>query len=144
MVIKIKSLSELQTLAKNIAKSLHGDEIVALIGELGAGKTTFTKALLKASGIKSKITSPTFVLMIPYKKAAQKFVHMDLYRLKNFADVKALGVEDSWGKKNNIYIIEWADKIKRQLPKKTIIFSFKIKGLTREITLKNVPKYFKI
>lgn len=148
MVIAIKNLKELRALASKISSSLKGGETLALIGPLGAGKTTFAKALLKASGIKAKITSPTFVLMVPYIKGSKRlmrFVHMDLYRLKNFKDVQALGAPQAWGKKENVFIIEWAGKIKRHLPKNTMYLNFKIKNHSnREINITHAPKYFKI
>lgn len=135
MKIHAKSLKELKIFAGKFGKTLKGGEIIALQGELGAGKTTFTKFLLKSKGIRKKITSPTFVLMIPYEKSGKKFFHMDLYRTGSFKEVQALGVEDLWGKKDNIFIIEWADKIKKYLPAKTILIKFNIKNSGREISI---------
>jgi len=90
--------------------------------------------LLKSAGIKKRVTSPTFVLMLPYKKAAKTFYHIDLYRTKSFKEIQALDVEQLWGKKENIFIIEWADKIKKYLPKKTIYMKFVVKqNNTREL-----------
>lgn len=144
MKIVVKNLSDLSRLAKNIAKTLKGNETLALIGDLGTGKTTFTKALLKEAGIKKRIPSPTFVLMIPYQKGTQTFYHMDLYRLKGFKEVEALGVKELWNKKDNVFVIEWAEKIKRHLPENTIYLYFKVKNEDREIEIKNAPKHLKI
>lgn len=127
MNTSIADLAELNEFAVKFARKLKGGETVALIGNLGAGKTTFTKMLLKAAGLKNKVTSPTFVLMIPYKKGKKTFYHIDLYRTKSFKDIKTLGVEQLWAQKNNIFIIEWAEKIKRYLPKNTTFLKFKIK-----------------
>lgn len=144
MRVEIKSLSGLKNFAQKFAAALKGGEIIALSGNLGAGKTTFTKMLLKAAGIRHKISSPTFVLMIPYKKGSATFYHMDLYRTTNYKDVAALGIQELIGKKNNIFIIEWADKIKRNLPAKTTWLDFEVNGQDRIITIKNAPKNFKI
>jgi tRNA threonylcarbamoyladenosine biosynthesis protein TsaE len=116
------SLDQIPALAKKIASGIKGGEIFALIGTLGSGKTTFTQALGKQLKIKHHITSPTFVIMnrYPFKqKTPMHLYHLDLYRIKSFKDVKALGLTEIWGQKNNVIIIEWADKIKRHLPKKT-------------------------
>ena len=151
MNVDVSNLAELNRLAKKLAANLKGGEIVALNGNLGAGKTTFTKLLLKEAGIKNRVSSPTFALMVPYAKKAAAgarktctFYHMDLYRIHGYKDITALGVPELWGKKNNIFIIEWADKIKKHLPPKTIYINFKINKNNRIATLKNVPKDFKI
>src|SRR5438105_13009258 len=98
MKVQIESLAKLSQFAGKVGKKLKGGETVALVGNLGAGKTTFTKMLLQSRGIKKNITSPTFVLMLPYAKAGRTFYHLDLYRIKSFKDVAALGVEQLWGK----------------------------------------------
>ena len=148
MVIEISNLSGLKKFAAKFAKTLKGGEIIALSGNLGAGKTTFTKMLLKAAGIRHNIASPTFVLMLPYKKERLVIYHIDLYRTSGYKDFAALGVPELWGKKNNIFIIEWADKIKNHLPAKTIWLQFKHtkpnEKFQRQITLKNAAKNFKI
>lgn len=122
------SLNQIPALAKKIATNIKGGEIFALIGTLGSGKTTFTKALGKELKIKHHITSPTFVLMNRYsfKRADKKLhlYHLDIYRLKNFKDTAALGIKEIWGQKDSVTIIEWADKIKKYLPKKTKFIYF--------------------
>ena len=126
--IRIK-LTESEQLGKQLAKTLQGGEILALIGPLGAGKTTFTKSLAKHLGIKHKINSPTFTLLhrFPLKLHRRKLLlyHLDLYRTKNFREAKTLGLDEFWGQPDAITVIEWADKIKKHLPSKTqpIFFS---------------------
>jgi tRNA threonylcarbamoyladenosine biosynthesis protein TsaE len=123
-------LDDIKPLAKNLAKTLKGGEIFALIGTLGAGKTTFVKALAKELKIKHKVTSPTFTLMhnfevkIPSSKKKIFVYHLDLYRTKNFKEVKALGITETWGRPETITLIEWADKIQKHLPAKTKIIKF--------------------
>src|SRR5207253_2523671 len=93
-----------------------------LIGELGSGKTTFTKAFGKALGIRQPISSPTFVMMQQFETPNNLFFyHLDLYRTKNFAEVKSLGITEWWGHPKTVTVIEWADKIIDSLPKDTII-----------------------
>jgi tRNA threonylcarbamoyladenosine biosynthesis protein TsaE len=124
------SLAEIPKAAKTIAKKLKGGEIFALVGHLGSGKTTFVQALGRELKIKQKITSPTFILLqtFPFKLKGGKEVwlyHLDLYRTKNFSEVKALGLLEVWGRPDTVTLIEWADKIKKYLPKKSKIIKFK-------------------
>lgn len=115
------NIQETEKIAQEIAVSLKGGEILALSGDLGAGKTVFVKAVAKYLGIKDTITSPTFVLMKVYDldyNNLNKLVHIDCYRLEGEEDLTDLGLED-YINNNNIVVIEWADKI-NNLPKNTI------------------------
>ncbi|MDD5749703.1 MAG: tRNA (adenosine(37)-N6)-threonylcarbamoyltransferase complex ATPase subunit type 1 TsaE [Patescibacteria group bacterium] len=118
----VKDLQETEKVAKNLASSLKGGELIALSGNLGAGKTAFVKALARALGIKEEINSPTFVLLkvydIAYKKV-NKFVHVDCYRLRGQEDLFDIGLGDYLNYDNIIVAIEWADKIVN-LPKDAI------------------------
>jgi len=122
------SLQDIPKSAKIIAKGLRGGEIFALIGTLGAGKTTFVKAIGKELKIKHHITSPTFALLncfpVKIKNKQLLMYHLDLYRTKNFIEAKSLGLTEFWGKIHTITFIEWADKIKNHLPAKTQIIKF--------------------
>jgi tRNA threonylcarbamoyladenosine biosynthesis protein TsaE len=122
--------------AKNFAKKLKGGEVVGLIGELGSGKTTFVKGLAEGLGISETITSPTFVILKEYNIlrpkshfrsviTGLKFVHIDAYRVENIDDIKSAGIEDYLGRDNAILVVEWAEKIKKILPKNTIYLNFK-------------------
>jgi tRNA threonylcarbamoyladenosine biosynthesis protein TsaE len=120
-------LSQATETAQSLAKTLKGGEIFALIGDLGSGKTTFTQALGKALGVTHKILSPTFIVLqeLPTKLKTKTgrpviLTHLDLYRTKNFKEIEALGLPETWGRSENITVIEWADKIKKFLPKNTV------------------------
>ncbi|MDE2311559.1 MAG: tRNA (adenosine(37)-N6)-threonylcarbamoyltransferase complex ATPase subunit type 1 TsaE [Patescibacteria group bacterium] len=121
-------LSQAKTTGARLALKLRGGEILALIGPLGTGKTTFTKALGRALKAKHKITSPTFVLMraLPIKLRGQAAIlyHLDLYRIHSLNELKSLGIAQVWGRPGTVTVIEWADKIKRALPKKTRFLHF--------------------
>ena len=123
------TLQKIPATAKKLANNIKGGEIFALIGPLGAGKTTFAKALGKQLKIKHKITSPTFTLLhsFPARLKSKKPIilyHLDLYRTKNFREVKALGLAEFWGQPQAVTVIEWADKISRHLPKKAVKIFF--------------------
>lgn len=125
-----KNQSETIEFAEKFAKKLHGGEVLALIGDLGAGKTTFVKGIAKGLGIKQNITSPTFVTMkeytINYRPSTfNHMIHIDCYRLKSAEDALSLGITDYLGKKDSVVVIEWADKIKKILPKNCIEIKFK-------------------
>ena len=120
-------LTEIRKFATKLAGQLRGSEILALIGPLGSGKTTFTQVLAAGLGVKQKVLSPTFIVLqdFPTKlvtRAGQKvsLSHLDLYRTKNFTEVEALGLTQTWGQPQTITVIEWADKIKSSLPSSTI------------------------
>lgn len=125
ILVKLEQIPELSA---KIALGLRGGEIFGLVGALGSGKTTFVKSLGKRLGIKHEITSPTFSLLNCFNaKLGRKKIllyHLDLYRTKNFREVKALGLNEFWGKSHTVTFIEWADKIKKHLPKKTRIIKF--------------------
>jgi tRNA threonylcarbamoyl adenosine modification protein YjeE len=116
----ITSEPQMRKLAASFGATLKRGDIVALNGNLGAGKTTFTKALLRAAGIKRKITSPTFVMFLPYTKGKTTYYHFDLYRAKSFKELKALGMVDILRDKNATVLIEWANRFTTRLPKKII------------------------
>lgn len=125
---KTIKLEEIPSQAKHLAQALRGGEIFGLVGALGSGKTTFVKAVGRCLKIKYRITSPTFTLihLFPARLGSKKIIvyHLDLYRTKNFKEVTALGLPEIWGQKNVVTFIEWADKIKRHLPKKTKLINF--------------------
>lgn len=135
-----KSEKETIIIAQKFAQILKGGEVIGLIGELGAGKTTFTKAIAKALGINKNLTSPTFVLMKIYKadnNSIKNLAHIDAYRLKTAGDLLAIGAEEYLGRPDTITIIEWADRIKNLLPKKTKLIEITTQEKNRTIKFKN-------
>lgn len=131
-----KSAEETKQVARNLAKKSHG--IIALVGELGAGKTTFTQGFAGGLGIKDKIISPTFVLIRQHPIPTTKKIlyHIDLYRLEETKDIKNLGIQEIIDNPNNIILIEWAEKIRDLLTKDVIWISLKATSPnTREIVI---------
>ena len=103
-------------LGQKIARCLKPSTLVALIGELGSGKTTFTKGLSLGLGIKSAdmVVSPSFVLLKEYKGKIPLY-HFDLYRLNKIQDLEQLGYEEYFYG-NGLSVVEWAEKAEELLP----------------------------
>lgn len=138
-----QSEKETQDIGFNLAKNLKGGEVVALMGNLGAGKTIFTKGLARGLGVKKIITSPTFILMKAYKIKHDKienFIHVDAYRLKNERDLREIGLIDWLGKENSVVVIEWAEKVKKILPKTTTWVKIKSGKGETERTIDKISK----
>ena len=125
---EISNLKETKKLATAFAKLLTGGEIVLLSGDLGAGKTTFTKFVLEALGVKDNITSPTFTLMHESKTKRFDIYHFDMYRLKNGAEASEIGIEEYLydNNKNSLVFVEWAENIKDILHGKYILINIKL------------------
>lgn len=138
------SVSETQELGRQIGAKLKGGEILALSGPLGSGKTAFVKGLARGLGIRRRIKSPTFVIYqiypAPRKKRQATLYHFDLYRLKATADLRDLGFAEILITRENIVIIEWPEKARRLLPKRTMHLKFKHwhRPNQRRIIFKNV------
>jgi len=132
-----KKLGEL--LAKEILKTKPKKTafIIGLEGDLGGGKTTFLQGFAKGFGIKEKILSPTFVILKRFKVQNGRFkdfYHIDCYRIKKPKEILDLGFKEIISNSKNIVAIEWADRIRKILPKNSIILKFEfIDKKTREI-----------
>ncbi len=128
--MKVKK-EELQNIARDVLVSLptEGERaaVVALQGDLGAGKTTFTQALAGELGIREAIQSPTYVLMKDYPISFGRFtklVHIDAYRLDKPEEFAALKPELFLNNPENLVVIEWPERIVGQLPSPDVILKF--------------------
>lgn len=113
----------MMALGENLARFLKGGEIICLKGELGAGKTTLVRGILRGLGYPGRVTSPTFTLMNIY--ASQPTVyHFDFYRLEG-QDLTDLGLEDYLGR-HGITLIEWPEIGKNELPEDALIVTINL------------------
>lgn len=124
MDYKVTTYSEEETieLAQNIESEKFPNMVICLQGDLGSGKTMFTKGFAKALEVKEEITSPTFNIIKEYTSGELPLYHMDVYRLDG--KVEDLGIEEYY-KKGGITIIEWADMIPDYLPEKRLDIKIK-------------------
>lgn len=109
-------------LAKKVALFLNAGDVLALEGDLGAGKTTFTKGIAEGLGVSDQVDSPTFTIIKEYQGTLPLY-HMDVYRLETQGD--ELGLEEYFYG-TGICIVEWASKVKGLLPENTIYLSFSL------------------
>lgn len=145
-----------EELAKKILRSLIsrrqlGALVLALEGELGSGKTTFLQGFARGLGVKGKILSPTFIIVRKLQITNHKlqtipnaqnykfktFYHIDCYRLKKSKELLGLGFKKIIADLQNIVAVEWADRVKKILPKKVVWLKFEFIGKNaRKITIK--------
>ena len=125
MIFNCQSVEETQDLAKKLARNINPGTTISLIGDLGAGKTTFTKGFARQMGIKDHVTSPTFKLISEYQGEKYKLNHIDAYRMNGAEDFLNIGGEEYLISKDSITIIEWGDLLNDLLPSKTIRVNFK-------------------
>lgn len=119
-----------------------GAVILALHGELGAGKTTFTQLLASELGVMEPVTSPTFVIMKLYELSEQifsKLVHIDAYRIEELNEMQVLGFKELLSEPNTLVCVEWAERITDLLPEHTIDITFTITPEdTREVMIEGL------
>jgi len=117
------SEQKLEVFANKFASDLHLPLVIWLQGDLGAGKTSFARALIHALGYKGRVKSPTYGLLEQYQIASLQVLHMDLYRINDPGELEFLGLEDLLDDKT-ILLIEWPDKGGDWLPEPDFIFEF--------------------
>lgn len=131
-----------EDLVKEMLREPPGEKAFVLVleGDLGGGKTTFLQGFARGLEIRDRILSPTFVLMKRFaikkknKPGFKDFYHLDCYRIKNQKDILVLGFEKIVSDPRNIVAIEWAERIKKIIPKDALIFKFEfINETTRKI-----------
>lgn len=133
-----RSPEETVAFGKKIGACLKKGDTIALIGDLGSGKTTFVKGLALGLGNrKEAISSPSFVIVKEYNSGKIPLYHIDLYRLKGLADIDSIGLEEYIGS-DGVCVIEWAEKAEWLLPKDCIKINFEhVDAKTRRIGLED-------
>ncbi len=115
------SAEETKAIAESLIKKIKKGGVICLFGNLGTGKTIFTKGLAEGLGIENiSIKSPTYTYIRHHKKNGHNIYHIDLYRLEQIDELLALELDEIMQNKENIIIVEWADRMESILPKKRI------------------------
>ena len=121
---KVLTFSQIDELAKKLANYVEENTVIALIGDLGTGKTTFTKTFSKEFGVKENLKSPTFNYVLEYLSGRLPLYHFDVYRLCSSEEIYEIGYED-YINNGGVALIEWANIISEDLPKEYIRIEFK-------------------
>ena len=124
LVLVSRTPAETQNLAATIAGALRPGDVVALTGELGAGKTCFVQGAARALGVTDRVTSPSFVLRREYE-GTFPILHMDIYRLATLQDVVDIGYEEAFDE-SRITFIEWGDAMSPLLPHDHLEVEFRL------------------
>ena len=112
------SVDETIAFARRWSESLVPNDVVALVGDLGAGKTHFVKGLLQGLESTDEVTSPTFTLIHEYRGGRLPVFHFDFYRLNQLAEVAEIGFDD-YLEEGGIAVVEWADRFLQAFPERT-------------------------
>ena len=128
MKIISRSVNDTIRIGKSIARNLESGDIICLFGQLGTGKTVLTKGIAQGLGIeKSKVISPSFVLLRQHTKGRLPLYHFDLYRLKDVGDILGLGYEE-YLYDQGVAVIEWAGRLKKLLPQEYLKIELSLKN----------------
>ncbi len=118
------SEKETEKIAADFAKKLSGGEVIAYTGNLGAGKTCFTRGLARGLGFKGDVSSPTFALVNEYRGGRLDLFHFDMYRISGFEDLYSTGFFD-YLSENGVIAVEWSENISGILDEKTIFIDIR-------------------
>jgi len=131
-IIKLKTEQDTIDLAKELAKTTKLGDVFALYGELGAGKTFFTKHFCSFLGVEENVSSPSYVLMNEYHGDFH-IAHLDLYRLGSVEEVLELGLHDIF--ESGITVIEWPEIGEEILPENAMRLKFSFDGEIRQVQI---------
>lgn len=126
-------LSDLEKTGKELLEAYPKERIYAFVGKMGAGKTTFIKALCRSLGVEEEVSSPTFSLVNEYRGSVEKTIfHFDFYRIETETEAYDIGLEE-YLDSGNYCFIEWPDKIDSLLPPSFVLIKIKELEGKREI-----------
>ena len=125
-----RSAEETRALAQALAALLRSGDFLALIGELGGGKTCFVQGLAEGLGVQGRVSSPTFVLL-HYHPGPLPLVHLDAYRVGSAEEFRELGVEEY--ARSGVIALEWADRVPDLWPAEALIIRFDYAGEGRQL-----------
>jgi len=131
-------LDELDKIAKELLVTYSNERIFAFVGKMGAGKTTFIKALCASLGVKEEVSSPTFALVNEYKGKNEKSIfHFDFYRIETETEALDMGFEEYLDSGNHCFI-EWPNEVDSLLPNNFVLVKIKEEGGRRVIQAEKI------
>ncbi len=139
MNITLENEQETELFGAELWRILPEQCLVFLNGQLGAGKTTLTRGLLRAAGHKGAVKSPTYTLVEEYEVANRTVYHFDLYRIKDPEELEWIGMQD-YLDQQSLCLIEWAELGLGFLPKPDIELFIETEGVGRQVTIKVISK----
>ena len=116
----------MEAFARRLAQGLHAGDVLCLRGDLGAGKTTFSRLLVRALRVPDSVSSPTFTLLHEYTHGPTPVYHMDAYRLRNETEAEDAGLTDYLSQTNGITLVEWPERIEGLLPPNRLDITFQL------------------
>jgi tRNA threonylcarbamoyladenosine biosynthesis protein TsaE len=136
--IDIPSLDALPAAAAQVSAAIQGQTILCFEGEMGAGKTTFIKALCRALGVQEEVSSPTFSLVNEYRNGQnQPIYHFDFYRLDHPREAEGIGALEYFDS-GYLCLIEWPSRIEALLPPDRLLITLTVTGpSSRELVISN-------
>ena len=140
MEIKIQSLEHIHEAAREFIAAMGDNTVFALYGKMGAGKTTFIKAICQELGVEDVVTSPTFAVINEYRSdiAGELIYHFDFYRIKKLEEVYDMGYEDYFYS-GALCFIEWPELVEELLPGNTIKVTIEeLEDGSRKLTMENL------
>jgi tRNA threonylcarbamoyladenosine biosynthesis protein TsaE len=108
--------------------------VLYLSGELGAGKTTFARGFLRALGVTEPVRSPTYMLLELYPLGPLTLLHVDLYRLRDPAEIESLGLRE-WARSNCVWLIEWPERAPSGLPPADLTLTFAVCAVGHDVSV---------
>ncbi|MGN1306775.1 MAG: tRNA (adenosine(37)-N6)-threonylcarbamoyltransferase complex ATPase subunit type 1 TsaE [Faecousia sp.] len=129
-----KSPEETERLGEQLGKTLRGGEVIAYLGDLGAGKTAFTRGLARGLGISMRVTSPTYTIVNEYTGGRLPLFHFDMYRLGSSDELFDIGWED-YLLRGGVCAVEWSENVRDAMEDAITVSIEKTEDETRRITI---------
>ena len=137
---QIENDSAMRALGARLAAECPGRCVIYLVGELGAGKSTFARGFLHALGYQDAVRSPTYTLVEPYDLPSRHVYHLDLYRLTDAEELEFLGLRD-WLDRDSILLVEWPQKGEGVLPPADLIIEIEYEGSARQVHMRAISGF---